>query len=120
MTGNLVYTDSCSEELIDSIKNELNLDIVLRLKREDWSVNDTMSIITLPSLTLAVINSIDEISVMEVGLLNFMCKPILITANSIGAYPILERSVDYVDKNANLTSKDSNFVSWYKAIMEGK
>lgn len=120
MTRNIVYTDSCSKELVELIKTKLNLDVVLRLEKNAWSVNDTMRIVTLPSLKLAVINTIDEISVMEVGLLTFMCKPILITASSIGAYPVLEQSVDYIDKSANLISKNSNFISWYRTIMEGK
>lgn len=120
MNSNLVYTDSCSEYIAEEIRNKLGLEIVLRFKSDDWSINDAMSIITLPSLRLAVINTMDEMSVMEIALLNFMCKPILVTAPSVRYYPMVEKSVDFIDRNANLNTNNSNFISWYKAIMEDK
>lgn len=116
MNKNIIYTDDCCEKMITDIKNELDIDIVKRFDRSEWDVNKVMSIITLPNLVMAVFNSINELTVMEVPLLNFMCKPILITAGSINSYPILEKTVDYISKNANLKNENCNFVSWYKTI----
>jgi hypothetical protein len=118
MESKILYTDVCCPELITSIKEELGIGVVQRFANESWTVNEAMSIITAPNLILAVMNTIDEVSVMEISLLNFMCKPVLVTAASIDSYPMVEKTVDYVDKNANLKDKDSNFISWFKKIME--
>lgn len=120
MDNNILYTDICCPEMVEIIKDELGLDVVQRFKKEHWSVIEAMSFITAPNLVLSVVNTIDEISVMEISLLTFMCKPILVTASSISSYPVIERTVDYVDKNANLKDENSNFISWYRAVVEGQ
>ena len=120
MENNIIYTDLCCPELITLIKDNLGIDVIQRFANENWSVNEAMILITEPKLVLAVINVIDEISVMEISLLHFMCKPILVTATSIDSYPIVERTATYIDKNANLKDKDSNFISWFNTIMEGQ
>lgn len=115
MSDNLIYSDVQCEESILKIKEELGMDILPRISRESWTVNDAMSVITIPNLKMAVVNVIDEISVMEMALLHFMCKPILVTAKSIVNYPVLERKVvDFIDVNCNLNDKDNNFISWYR------
>lgn len=117
MTQNLLYIDSCEEEMIDKIKKELGLDVALRLPKDKWNVNDAMGIITIPNIKLAIINTIDEIAVMEMTLLHFMCKPILITTKSIKNYKVLEKSVvDYIEPNCNLSDVHNNFFSWYRTM----
>jgi hypothetical protein len=117
MNGDFIYTDKCSQAISDKIKKELNLDVVQRIEATKWNINDTMSIITNPSLKLAVVNVIDELSVMECALLYFMCKPILITAISIKSYPKIEQTIaSYIDQNSNLTDSNSNFISWYRQV----
>lgn len=120
MESSIIYTDVCCPEMITAVKDELSLDIVQRFRTDEWDVNQAMSLITAPNLVLAVFNMIDEITVMEISLLSFMCKPILVTAGSIGSYPVVEKTVDYVDKNANLKDPDCNFVSWYRTVVEGQ
>ena len=111
---NIIYTDYCCDNLKKEINKKLNLDVVLRMDYSSWTLSDTMSIITIPNIKLAVINKIDEISVIEMGLLNFLCKPILITA-PIKGYPILEsKIVDFIEPTCKLDKEDSNFITWYK------
>ena len=116
----MIYTDDCSYQIENRIKNELNLVVVKRLDEKSWNVNDSMRIITDPRLSLAVINVIDEISLMEIGLLNFLCKPILITSKSIMEYPAVLNTVNWTDPNCNLKDTESNFIAWYKYVIMEK
>lgn len=119
MEPNFIYTDTCPKKMREDIKEELGIEVVERLPNNTWSINDALSIITLPSLELAVINRIDEISVMEMALLHFMCKPILITAKSIVSYPMLiDKIITYQDVSCNLLEKNNSFINWYK-VREG-
>lgn len=120
MQNRTLYTDSCCKEMMSKIKKELGLDIIQRFSEEEWSINNAMIFITNPNIELAIINRIDEISVMEISLLNFMCKPILVTAATIDNYPMIKKMVDHIDKEANLKNPYSNFISWYKNIWEGR
>lgn len=114
----VIYTDQCCDHMIYKIKKELNLDILLRMSDKDWTLSDAMSIITTPEINLTIINRIDEISVIEMGLLHFLCKPILVTV-PLRAYPTLEtKIVDYIDSTCNLTDKNSNFITWYRNFYE--
>lgn len=110
----VIYTDLCSPSMETQIFNELNLKVLLRLKEEDWNINDAMLLLTHPGMVLAVINIIDEISIMELSLLSFLCKPTLVTATAINEYPIISRTVDNVDTNCNLADPCCSFISWYK------
>lgn len=109
-----IYVDSCHEDIEKKILAEIKLPIVRRMKESTWSINEMLAIATDPRLKLAVLNHIDEIAIMEVTLLNFMCKPILITHSAILAYPALERAVDFVDFNSNLDEQSSQFIKWYR------
>lgn len=110
----VIYTDLCNDLLEDNIQKELGLKILLRLKEEDWNINDAMLLLTHPSMELAVINIIDEVSIMELSLLTFLCKPILVTASAIDEYPIISRTADHIDTNCNLADPACSFISWYK------
>lgn len=112
-----IYTDSCCSEIEQKVLKELNLRVVKTFGQETWSVNEAMIIITDPQLRLTVINQLDYLTVMEIALLNFMCKKILVTTKTINEYPVILRSVDFVDTYCDLTSEDSQFITWYKTYM---
>lgn len=110
----LVYVDNCPNSIKDSLK-ELGVDVAYRLPEDKWNVNDAMGVITIPDIQLAIINTINEIAVMEMALLHFMCKPILITTSTIENYPAIKRTVvDYIEPTCNLMDRNNNFLSWYK------
>jgi hypothetical protein len=113
---NLLYTDFCNEELTKKIKSELKLNIVLTLDEETWSLSEALGLVMVPNIKIAVFNKITEITVIEMGLLHFMCKPILITAKNIKDYPIThKRIIDYVEPECDLRVSNSKFIEWYKS-----
>jgi hypothetical protein len=113
--NNLLYTDICCSEMMEKIKGELSLDVVLGLDPKTWTLSDSLNLIMLPSIKLAVINSINEITVIEMGLLHFMCKPIMVTSTHIKDYPTLEkRIIDYIEPKCDLRIDKPNFIEWYK------
>ena len=113
MINPLIYVDSCNPELEKAILDRLGIPLLKRMDPKNWNVNDALTIICDPRVVLAVINQLDEISVMEIALLHFMCKPILVTHNAIKEYPIVEKTVDYVDLTCNLKQPTSSFINWY-------
>jgi hypothetical protein len=101
--------------MLTKIKQELNKDLVIRLSLSDWSISATLGIIMSPELELVVINKIDELSVLEMSLLNFMCKPILVTSRSIDSYNVVKtKIIDYVDFNCDLRNPENSFINWYR------
>jgi len=109
----MIYSDTCNfnnQELIS--KNNINL--ILRPDISDWSVHVIMGIVTIPDLKLAIFNKIDDYSLIEIGLFNFMCKKILVTAKSALNYPALMKTVDYFDLSCNLDNDNPSFIEWYK------
>ncbi len=114
MINPIIYVDDCHPEVEKIIKAELDISLVKRLEEKSWSVNDAMAIITDPRVILAVINQINEISLMEIALLHFMCKPILVTHKAIEEYPVVERSVDFIDYTSSMRDISSNFTTWFK------
>jgi hypothetical protein len=117
----IIYTDRCCDQSVAAIKNELGRDLIVRLDMKSWTISDALSIITLPSLELAVINIIDEVSVMEIGLLHFMCKPILITSETIKNYPVIkDKVIDYIDLDSDLRNPYNNFIEWFNLKWEAR
>jgi len=113
--NNLIYTDSCSESNKLKIKSELGLEVINGIDPKIWTLSDAISVLMLPSVRMAVINVISEITVLEMAILNFMCKPILITSRSITSYPVLEHHiVDDICFECDLRSDSSTFIKWYK------
>ena len=112
--NNIIYVDDCHIDVEKKILSSLNLVIVRRLSKEAWNINDAMAIITDPYLILAVINQIDEAGLMEIALLHFMCKPILVTHKAIEEYPLVEKCIDYIDYTSNLKNPSSTFDTWFK------
>ena len=110
----MIYTDDCSNIVQKKIKSELNLDVLKRLDSDQWNINDAIRIITEPSISLVVINNLDEISLMEISLLAFLCKPILISSKSITEYPAVIKTVNWIDNSCDITKEYNNFISWYK------
>jgi hypothetical protein len=117
----MIYTDSCLKVVEDKIYANLRLKVIRRMDgsvisgaNTEWSVNEAMKILTIPRIKLAVINRIDEISIMEIALLNFMCKPILVTNKAIREYEILSKTVDHIDLDCSLLTEQNNFISWYR------
>jgi hypothetical protein len=112
--NNLIYTDSCCNEIRTKIKQQLNFDIVLGFDINTWTLNDSLNIIMNPNIKLAVINCINEITVIEMSLLTFMCKPILITSNKISDYPIIKTKIaSYINTSCDLRKDNSQFIEWY-------
>lgn len=110
----IIYTDLCHPIVEDKIKTELGLEVVKRLPDDVWNLPAAASIVTDPRIHLAVINQIDEISLMEIGILIFLCRRILVAAKSIEEYKILARTVDFVEPSCNLREPHSSFISWFK------
>lgn len=114
--NNIIYTDGCSELNKKRIKVELGLEVIQGLDLKNWNLNDSLSIIMTPNIKLAVINVINEISVIEMGLLYFMCKPILVTAPTIKDYPVLStKIIDFADTKCDLRTEQTTFIDWYKS-----
>lgn len=113
--NNLIYTDSCSESNKVQISKELGLEVITGIDPKNWELSAAAGVVMMPNIRLAVINVINEITVLEMALLHFMCKPILITAKTILNYPILnEKIVDEIEYNCDLRLENSNFIKWYK------
>jgi hypothetical protein len=113
--NNLIYTDACCDKLRYEVKKQLGMDIILGIDPKTWTINDSLSIIMLPAISLAVINSINEITVLEMSLLAFMSKPILITSPNIKDYPVINKKIaNYVVYNCDLRKNDSQFIEWFK------
>jgi len=111
----MIYTDSCLSKCECEIEKEFGIKIIKRIDSTLWNINDAMRIITIPEVSLAVINQLDEISIMEISLLNFMCKPILVTTRLISEYPVISRTVDFIDSSCNLLLSDNNFIRWFRS-----
>jgi hypothetical protein len=114
--NNLIYTDSCNNSNKTKIKTELGMDVISGIDPKLWNLSDALSIIMTPSIELAVFNVISEITVIEMALLNFMGKPILVTARRVDLdYPILAtKIIDYINFLCDLRNEDSIFINWYK------
>jgi hypothetical protein len=112
---NIIYTDSCHPLMVEKVRLELSMGLVLGINREAWTLNDAMSIITHPNVIVAVINSINEFTVLEMAMLHFMCKPIVVTSKSINSYPVLaNRIVDFIEPTCNLLEENNSFIEWFK------
>jgi len=85
----LIYTDNCLSSNIINIHNKLNLDIVLMLDSNLWTLNNSLEIIMTPEIELAVINTLSEQILLELPILSFLCKPIL-TCVSFDNFPLIK------------------------------
>lgn len=120
MFDNLIYTDLCSKSNEDAIRKHTGRNIVKRMNKDEWNVNEAMRIITDPFVELAVINKLDVISLMEISLFHFMSKPILVTTETINMYPAAVKTVDYIDGACSLIQDYNSFISWYSAWKENR
>jgi hypothetical protein len=109
---NFVYTDGCSEASKKVILNSLGLRVIVR---EDtlWDLGYISSLITNPSLSIVVLRAIDERSIAEITMAAFMCKPILITTDSIKEYTHIYPFVSDVEAGADLDTDNNTFIHWY-------
>lgn len=115
----VLYTDRCNPIVEDKIGAELHLSVVKRMPEGDWNIQDASKVLTDPRICLAVFNNLDEISLMEIGLLLFLCKPILIADKAVEEYAVLAKQVDYVDPACNLKELHNAFVSWFNYMELG-
>jgi hypothetical protein len=97
----------------DKIQSELHLSVVKRVPDLNWNIQIAAQTLTDPRIVLAVFNNLDEISLLEIGLLLFLCRPILITDRCIEEYKILMQQVNFVETSCNLKEPSNVFVSWY-------
>jgi len=109
MSNNVVYTDACSTDNITAI---VNAGINLLQRPDKWSISEIAYIFTNPALRLVIINSLNELSIMEIGLAAFLCKDILITSEAYIEFNGILNIVTHIDTTCNLT-KPCNFISWY-------
>ena len=114
----MIYTDHCNKDSEDKIKKELGMLVLKQMPKETWNINDALTVLTTPKIKLAVFNVIDDVTIMEIGLLSFLAKPILVTHNSIKEYPVLERTVTHIDVESNLRFDRNNFIKWYNLYGE--
>lgn len=116
----VIYTDRCDPVVEDRIQAELGLLVVRRMPDDKWNIQDSSRIITDPRIVLAVINEIDEVSLMEIGLLLFLCKPILVTDKAVQEYNILSREVNFTEPSCSLKEVHTSFISWYNYMERSK
>ena len=109
----IIYADHCNPLVSDKIKSELNLEVVRRLPNESWTIQESTRLITDPSIVLAVISTLDEISLLEIGILLFLCKPVLIADKVVEEYELLGKQVDFIDPGCNLKEVNNTFTSWF-------
>lgn len=108
-----IYTDYCSTNMVKRINYELGLDVIKTIPSNKWNLNDAMRMVTIPTITLTVFNIIDETTIIESGLLSFLCRPILITDKDINDYPVLKTIISHHDPKSDLRLEDSRFIEWY-------
>lgn len=113
-----IYTDCCSQKIEDQINQMLGLEVVKTIPADKWNINDALSMATIPTIKLVVFNVIDEITIIESGLLSFLCKPILITDKDINDYPVLKSMIYHTNTKSNLTIDDSEFIEWYNRTIK--
>ena len=114
----VIYADFCDTELVEKIKDRTGRTVVLR-NEETWSIGYLAQTLTDPMLDLVVVNNINEMALVEIGISAFMCKPILVTANSIDDYKGLNTLVNYVDPGAKMINKGS-FINWFEYSIGSK
>jgi hypothetical protein len=113
----LIYVDTCSEKTEQDIKQELSLSVVRQIPEQEWNVSDSSKIITDPAIVLAVFSRLSEASIMEIGLLLFLCKPLLIADPRANEYELVSKQANYVDPTCNLKETINVFVNWFKYTM---
>lgn len=115
--NNIIYTDSCPNEECEKIKEALGIEVIRMASDEDWDINMAMNLITIPNIELAVINIINEKTIIEMGLLSFMCKKLLVTTREITKYHILfKKVVDYYNTSSDIRNNSDKFIDWYRRM----
>lgn len=113
LNRDIIYTDSCIQQIEDKVQSELMLSIIRRPDEESWDIWGASRILTDPKIVLAVFNTLDEMSIMEIGLLLFMCKRVMITDKAVTEYKTLAKQVDFIEPTCSLKDPNSAFISWY-------
>jgi hypothetical protein len=114
MDQKLIYTDICNSKIEEKVKKELGIDILLMYSIKDWGINEAIRLLTIPEIDLVVINTINEMTLMEIAISALLCKPILVTAKDAKEYDLIEKTVDYIDYQCDMRTIDSTIVQWYK------
>lgn len=113
----LIYVDVCNEKTEEDIKKELGLSVVRQIPEQAWSISDSSKVLTDPAIVLAVFSRLSEASIMESGLLMFLCRPILIADPRALEYDLISKQANYVDSTCNLKEVTNSFITWYKYTM---
>ena len=111
-TNKFIYTDYCNDKLRTKIFDELQLSVIVRAK-DTWDISYITKMLTDPSLSIVIINQIDEQSIAEISIAAFMCKQILVTSKALDEYPNIKILITDEEIGCNLNSKNSTFISWY-------
>jgi len=112
MIQNIIYVDKCDPILKDQIQKQLSLEVTVR-DTDLWGDTYLIKTITDPSLKLIVLNTIDELAIVEIALAMFMCKQILVTSNVIEQYDKIKDMINYIDLSCSLLKPTSSFLTWY-------
>ena len=119
MLSPLIYVDQCDPILEQAITKATGVSIIKRVNISTWTINYAIATVTEPRIMLAVINHINDIAMMEISLLHFMCKPILITHPAIQEYDAVLKTIDYINYDSNMTKKESTFIKWFTQWRQG-
>jgi hypothetical protein len=113
----LIYADVCNEKTEENIKRELGLIVVRQQPEITWNMQEASKTLTDPAIVLAVFSRLSEVSIIESGLLMFLCKPLLIADSRAREYDLISKQADYVDSTCNLRQEANSFITWYKYTM---
>jgi hypothetical protein len=112
MIQNIIYVDKCDPILKDQIQKQLSIEVAVR-DMDLWGDTYLIRTITDPGLKLIVLNTIDELAIVEIALAMFMCKQILVTSNVIEQYDRIKDMINYIDLSCSLLKPTSSFLTWY-------
>ncbi len=109
----IVYTDYCTTSNKVILEKDLDISIIVR-DINKWDIPYIASIVCDPALKIVVINRIEDISILEIGIALLMCKDVLVASNGVHGYKHIYDTVTYMDANCRLDKDTCAFKDWYK------
>ena len=120
MGKSIIYTDSCYKDSLVRIEETLNATVIVRDESKSDIVGYLAGIIANPQLKLIVLNTINERSIIEIGIASFLCKDILVTHKAIDEYEVIKELVTHIDFSCNLSKENNSFLNLIKYIYGDK
>jgi len=109
---NSIYTDYCNKTELKKIKDNLNINVIIR-DEDKWDINYVISHIMDTHMDVIIIHDINEMSIVEIGLAAFMNKHILVTCKSVKEYRKLPNLINDIQPGCDLRKENNSFINWY-------